>query len=46
MIVFYGLTLNSQSIAGDLSVNMVILGTLDALSNIIMVFVSPRVGRR
>ena len=46
IMIFYGLTLNSQSIVGDLSLNMIILGVMDALSNIFMVFISPRIGRR
>ena len=45
-VSFFGLTLNAQAIVGSLSVNLIVLGIMDAAANLSLVFISPRVRRR
>ena len=46
IVLFYGLTLNSVSLSGDLTTNMMILGCMDVASCTYLVFISPRVARK
>ena len=46
IVLFYGLTLNSVSLSGDLTTNMMILGSMDIASCTSLVFISPRVARK
>ena len=46
LVLFYGMTLNSQSMVGNLSTNMIILGLTDSFSTVTLMILSPRVSRR
>jgi len=46
LVLFYGMTLNSQSMIGNLSTNMIILGLSDSFSTVTLMILSPRVSRR
>ena len=46
VILFYGLTLNSVSLSGKLTTNIMILGCMDIVSCTSLVYISPRVARK
>lgn len=46
VVLFYGLTLNSVSLSGNLATNMMILGGMDIASCGCLVYISPRIARK
>ena len=46
VVLFYGLTLNSVSLSGELTTNIMILGCMDVVSCTSLVYISPRIARK
>ena len=46
VLTFYGLNFNAENLAGEIYLNFVYFGLVDAAANVILVFVSPLVPRK
>ena len=46
VLTFYGLNFNAENLAGEIYLNFVYFGLVDAAANVILVFVSPLIPRK